>query len=512
MVPNSSYRIFSKLIILTYALFASAHQIYLFSEADYKGETRAIEVGNCTNLESSFRNRVSSINTTWYSCVQLYDELNCSGNSIKISIRVPSVSNLGNWHFDKKTQSLGTCHDPCVPSLGHNVTEQSDQSQSTLLTLYEYQNFKGKAYEIPVFDGCTRIPDPHIMRVTFRSMRVSKGRCVLIFTGNKDVFKYSKDCIVQSIESIPNVLEIRDDMPILNDLSYWGLFKEETIKAVSPCQCNYFSPEPPVVDDAKGQLIILFTGTYYRGEHISISLDHENCLDLSVSKFKFWEGAARSIYFNDGSCVALYKTHSCRGLPHRELRTHISDLSEYDLDMSIRSFRTCSSIVKNNLGSSVPFYIVPLVVTTLLIVILIGIVVLVAIIILIRRKNGDQNASLKEKLTEKEVEEFMKGLGLDVDVRKLEYSNEVIDNDGLGQVPESSKLSSDLLAQNQPYNDQLEICRNQLEFGKKHLGKTNKFNLRCSYNCKNLLDHKRPIGSGQYGCVFKVLVLNSLKS
>ncbi|ODM97481.1 Tyrosine-protein kinase transforming protein kit [Orchesella cincta] len=76
-------------------------------------------------------------------------------------------------------------------------------------------------------------------------------------------------------------------------------------------------------------------------------------------------------------------------------------------------------------------------------------------------------------LSEKEINEFIKGLG-------LKFDGEIAQGQDTEKEQIESKISSDLLAQNQPYDSQLEISANELTF-----------------------DHKCPIGSGQFGTVLK---------
>ncbi|CAL8112561.1 unnamed protein product [Orchesella dallaii] len=467
------------------------HQIELLSDRDFSGKRTLLNLTYCSNVANSAINTTSSIKT-YGRCAQLYDQLNCTGNAIQIPARGPSSHNLEKWGFNDKVQSVGFCRDPCTPEADNpfsNSTE-SDLNHSVAVTLYEKAYRKGKAYTFKI-SGCIIIKDlKHRMRETFQSVRIPEEGCVLLHMGVSD--DDATGCVV---ENQNKVLEFRAETPSLENLQGWGYNSREFVKAVSPCYCqshmNNTLPENQDNSTEIEEYIKFYDALNFQGNSIKIPLTFTGCQNFSnTAADQNWEGLAKSIRISNGSCVQVYREEDCTDPVSLDLTTSVANLTEFNLNEAIRSFSRCDcdksipeepvpaesttrGYVQNpdadeeSKGStSLTFYLVPLVGVSL-------IVSLILIGVLIRMKRQTRNIMKTkfqpEKLSDKEIHEFTHGLGLelgDVDVAERKRSIENEYENGNADRPESLKFSSDLLAQNQPYNFELELPKSVLEFGK----------------------------------------------
>ncbi|CAL8112589.1 unnamed protein product [Orchesella dallaii] len=195
----------------------------------------------CTNLPDYYIKRIIAVKAV-RNCAQLYDELNCHGNSIQISWFSPSPEDLGVWNFNNKTESVMACQDPCVPDVGSSVAVNNDEVIQ--IKLHSESFYKGKLYSVNV-QGCTHLKESLMLSSQIGSITVPSNQCVLAFVmdgENLDVPPVGTgtdaDCVV-GIKKL-NVVEFRDGMPALDNLQSWGAFhKPKFLIALSPCQCNH---------------------------------------------------------------------------------------------------------------------------------------------------------------------------------------------------------------------------------------------------------------------------------
>ncbi|CAL8112565.1 unnamed protein product [Orchesella dallaii] len=423
----------------------------------YVNKGTKLYLTNCSNVPASAINTTFSIQTNGR-CAQVYDQLDCFGNTILIPARGPISHNLAKWGFDNKVQSVGFCGDPCTPEVNHNIPlVNATGSESNTITFYEKMNFEGDAYTYPI-NGCAIIENNVLaLSDTFKSVSISKGSCVLLYLA---MSYNTKGCFVQNKDS---VLELRDGLRDLRGVLDTGEF----VKAISPCQCksrNHVTlpklPENPVGLTEQKEYIILYSLNDFIGKSLKSSLNFTGCQSL-FSKLKNWEKITQSIYVSKGSCVRVYRDGDCAEPNFLTLTEPLGKLNLFNMHYDISSLSRCSKSdvpeeSKLSTSTSLYYYLVPLVGASLLVsAILAGVLV--------------QTKFKPEKLTDKEIHEFTNGLELelgDVNVAERERNIENEYESGNVDRPNSLKFSSDLLAQNQPYNFELELPKSVLEFGK----------------------------------------------
>ncbi|CAL8112339.1 unnamed protein product [Orchesella dallaii] len=454
------------------------HEIELFSGTNFSDKGTKLYLTNCSNAPASAINTTFSIQTNGR-CVQVYDQLNCIGNTIQIPARGPISHNLAKWGFDNKVQSVGFCGDPCTPEVNHNIPlVNATGNESNTVTFYDKSNFEGDAYTYPISSGCEIIENyiPELSD-TFQSVSISKGSCVLLFLA---MSYNTKGCFVQNTDS---VLELRDGLTDLRRV----LDKGEFVKAISPCQCksrNHVTlpknPENPVGLTEQQEYIILYSLKHFIGKSLKLSLNVTGCQSM-VTKLKDWEKIAQSIYVSKGSCVQVYRDGDCAKANFLTLTEPLGNLNLFNMHYDISSLSRCPIMLarvvnlenanvqdetKSPISTSLYYYFVPLVGVSLLVS-----AILAGVLVRIKMQSMHvMNTKCKpEKLSDKEIHEFTHGLGLelgDVNVAERERNIENEYESGNVDRPKSLKFSSDLLAQNQPYNFELELSKSVLEFGK----------------------------------------------
>ncbi|ODM97471.1 Vascular endothelial growth factor receptor 2 [Orchesella cincta] len=470
-------------------------ELYVDSVNDCNGNTRVsddpkvitITSNGCTNLPNEFIGRVTGAKVN-QNCTQFYDEPGCIGNSIQLSSLSPSQDNFEAWNFKNQSKSVGTCEDPCIPEEGRSVPIY-EANRIIEVTLYEGDAYQGRMHTFNI-SGCMHLNKTYRYKKTLKSVKIPKGECVLAFLSDEEVLpngNTEEDCIAgKDALNRSNVLEFRHGMPNLHYLPSWASFfpQNKYVKAISPCQCKPFNDSS--FNSDVGNYIMFFEHSNFNGE---------NCLDFSNTNYREWEGTPMSMNVSTGSCVEMYTDHNCLGSAHLEVTSqmeakYLSDL--FSFDRRIRSLRVCNKVVEEATKddglivkeSSINILKSPLMYSLLPVACICASLAFVLTWFLVRNRRQTKNLykTLQEKLTEKEIDEFLQGLGLHLEdgyeeKESICENNEAINTEDDPIIP---KLSSDLLAQNQPYNYQLEIPLTQLKFDAKYL-----------------------IGSGEYGNVFK---------
>ncbi|CAL8100192.1 unnamed protein product [Orchesella dallaii] len=491
----TTIRFIKVLVLLTSFIRRSTqvHDVDLFVDIEYQGNKTTVHLINCTNLPSEVTNTASSVNTH-RRCTKFYDELDCKGNFIKVPTRSTFFHDLTKWKFSDNIMSVGICTDPCIPAEGHSFSMIPTNSSEFQIILYEKPYFKGKSYPIKV-NGCTTLSEnvrELRMMEDIKSVHVPEGKCALVYVGNSngpdaDEGRHARsNCYVHSEF---DVFEFREGIPSMNNFKEWG-HTLQSIKGVSPCQCNrssYILGKPREIATPKDtsmnyKFIQLYSRANYKGYSVEIPLNFTDCLDLSeVTGYQKWEGLADSLYISEGSCVRVHKTLGCKDKSPLAIKLSVPNLAEYNLDSAIRSLNSCYQkeifIRKNDNDSllSYMFVLVTFLVTCIILLVVLG--------LLLMRRYRRKDKTMVEMISDKEIDEFLRGLGLNLENDDTNEGGHddvkaatMIDTKGEIE----SLFSSDLLAQNQPYNYQLEIPQTQLKF-----------------------DVKFPLGSGEYGIVYK---------
>ncbi|CAL8112529.1 unnamed protein product [Orchesella dallaii] len=423
---------------------------------------------SCANLPPQFVNHVRSFKFTERLCVQFHDQPDCNGDSFQTTARVFTTS-LMTWNFHNRTNSVRLCPDPCVPNYGQSIPIVANETNTSFpiipISMFSAPDFKGRKLSITV-QSCTHL-DKNLGLVGLPiSIRIPKTQCVLLFyTSVTQQTGDDRDCIVDDVGY--SVLELQGSRPGLEYIPNWfGVIPAPYIKAISPCQClsrmSYPDSTASVDFHPVENLITLFSSPNFRGQNVTILLNFTNCLTFTNDKFRDWEGTAESIYVGNKSCVSVYTEHDCPSNLETRIRSSIPYLFHYNLEQRIRSLRPCTqeeSIVKNKSENTLLYFLI--IVSCISTTIALG---LIAIQMYIRKRFRTMYRTMKERLSEKEVKEFMEGLCLQLEtVQDQDGQHFAIDDNGIG--PVASKLSSDLLAQNQPYDNRLEIPVDQLEYG-----------------------------------------------
>ncbi|ODM88233.1 Mast/stem cell growth factor receptor-related protein Kit, partial [Orchesella cincta] len=199
--------------------------------------------------------------------------------------------------------------------------------------------------------------------------------------------------------------------------------------------------------------------------------------------YREWDAIAESIYLSDGTCLIVYRDYNCYENSNSQviLTDSVPFLHYYNIKRAIRSIRICNASKyyefenweepKLDKSSGAQY-------DSITLACLSSALSLVITVILLRiwwlEKRTDNSRIFMQKLSDREIDEFFKGLGLKLGEETEQGEDIQVQNES------ESKISSDLLAQNQPYDYTLEIPACELNF-----------------------DHKCPLGSGQFGNVFK---------
>ncbi|ODN00447.1 Vascular endothelial growth factor receptor 3 [Orchesella cincta] len=394
-------------------------------------------------------------------CARFYDGRDCTGASVEILPRSPSHNNLHGWGFNDKAISVGPCHDSC------SVEKIGEVTQSPIeLTIFDRKNFKGAYADVKV-QGCTLIPTKFVRRLL--SVK-AEGRCIQFYNN------------INCSPTGPGVdsIELRPGTPSHEDITQWH-FPEA--KAVSHCifKCNTTLFSNKSADSTPGPLkngdIVLYDEKDFKGNWIIMNI--QRCTNLTDE----WEGAAVSATVYNEGCVTLFDRRGCTGESLNVISPR-PDLHVRNFDALTRSMQPCSQVSvddkslgddgvvdssKKRTGSQIQTTssLSPVIIAVIVVVPLLGVILSVSLVLFIMRKCNPYGKII-EMLSEKEIQDFLKGLGLDMGNANIE------DGD----------YSVELLAQNKPYNEAYEISRSNIKF-----------------------DSKIPLGEGEFGVVYKGSVM-----
>ncbi|CAL8112525.1 unnamed protein product [Orchesella dallaii] len=446
---------------------AAVQEIPLYTGVLYTGNKTIVTIaadGNCTNLPELFQNNIKSTNI-FAPCVQFYDGLDCSGKGIQLHPSSPYQSNLEIWRIHNKTMSLGNCRDSCIPSLGNSfehlkaVQENKATNHDIPITIYSKPAYHGKEFKIQI-SGCTFLKHTHIYYTTFRSVRLPKGSCFLVFLGNNFVPPGGtgdpNDCFVTDAF---NVLKFQDGMSGLHSFTDFvpspnsSFIQKKYVKALSPCQCKSSEIVEPELNLTSGRgCIELYSEYRFVGRTIRIPLNFTGCMNFADSKYSEWEGIAYSMKTGAESCVELYSEGDCQGPTHLvvTLPFEIPSLSGYNLLGQIRSIQVCKYDSEHPMNVSkvrVKDGKYQMALYCLLPVAIIGVVT--SIVLMMFLWHNKKALNKRSKLSEHEIELFFNGAELHHE-RTISQKNTQVD----------------FLIQNQPYKYELEILPHRIKFGK----------------------------------------------
>ncbi|CAL8112577.1 unnamed protein product [Orchesella dallaii] len=449
----------------------------LFSDVEYTGKSHKIlhdSISNledsCTEVGSEFTNQTVSIFSTNI-CLRVYDQPKCIGNYILLTQRSPYKYDLRQWRFEKRIQSLQICQDTCIPEETGMLMnlKQTDGIRNPINIKFYLEPYMFQ-YSLDIV-GCTPVDFGEDKII---SIQIPDGECVLAFLGDLLDDKDSDSENPCSVEKSHDIFQFWNGLPALDDLSEWHSKRNEYIKAFSPCNCNYV-PYPSFSDHLDNSYITLFWEKYFQGKSVNVSLNFTECKDFSKDEeLMDWEGFTQSLKMGNESCIRVYKDHDCESSQFLDVNNSVPDLSIQNFGLAIRSMKVCNVIDSNNgngnntneqfkeSSSLLSYYLIP-----------IGLIVLVLCTVLaisleyIRRRVRKIRENMPGRLSESEILEFLEGLRnydtfvTDSGSDETQNVNEVetTDKSGLEQ------LSSEVLAQNLPYNSDLEILRTHLEFG-----------------------------------------------
>lgn len=178
-----------------------------------------------------------------------------------------------------------------------------------------------------------------------------------------------------------------------------------------------------------------------------------------------WEGVTRSIKLGDRmKAVVLYSRRNCTG-ERKVVEESSADLGTFqEQTRSIRGFGSVSEelnadIIDARIPDVIPsgestkdhdkFHLSQTVITTVILVPIIAAILFIVLAIVRSRRARTVNWKHEMKpLPEKEIQEFINGMGLD-----------------LAKNQDHDDYSVELIAQNKPYDDLYEIPRSQIKFG-----------------------------------------------
>ncbi|CAL8100186.1 unnamed protein product [Orchesella dallaii] len=454
-----------KLITICCSLMYStnAQLIYVWSDHNKEGTKVEISITTCSNFPDGMAGEVTSIDTR-DNCARFYDGRNCTGRSIEIMARSPSHSNLHGWGFNDKAISVGPCRDSCSTS----VTGEYEQGPIEL-TVFDRKNFKGAYADLEVH-GCTLIPTKFIHRLL--SVQ-TKGNCIQFYN--------NVNCKLKGDGA--DSIELRTGTPYHDDIKNWG-FSEA--RAVSHCifKCNetLFSnttQNTPTPGQLKNGDVVLYDEKNFKGNWIKMNV--QRCTNITGE----WEGAAVSATTSSKGCFTLFDKRGCTG-ESLNIVSPRPNLHDRNFDALARSIKPCTEVTADNqvsgdnvdkpnmakntadfqTESSSAFS--PIVITVIVVVPLLGVLLSVSLVLFIMKKCNPYG-NIIEMLSEKEIQEFLRGLQMDI---------------GNNGDPEGGDYSVELLAQNKPYNEAYEISRSNIKF-----------------------DAKAPLGMGEFGVVYKGSVM-----
>ncbi|CAL8100183.1 unnamed protein product [Orchesella dallaii] len=446
-----------KIIIICCSLIYStkAQLIHVYSETHNQGTKAEISITTCSNFPDKMAGDVSAIDNR-DNCARLYDGRSCTGSSIEIPRHTPANNNLNAWGFNDKAISVGPCRDSCSTE----VTGKYEQGPINL-TIFDRKNFKGAYADLEV-NGCTLIPTKFILRLL--SVK-TKGNCIQFYNN------VNCSATGDGVDSI----ELRHGTPFHDDITSWWFFEA---RAVSHCRfkCNeaLFSN---TTQNTPGQLkngdVVLYDGKNFKGNWIKINV--QRCTNLTGE----WEGVAVSATTSSKGCVTLFDQRGCTG-ESLNIESRRPNLHDRNFDAVTRSIKPCTEVPPDNQGSSdnvdepskntgsqaeSSSAFSSIVITVIVVVPLLGVLLSVSLVLFIMKKCNPYGKII-EILSEKEIQEFLRGLQM--------YIGNNVDI-------EEGDTSVELLAQNKPYNEAYEVPRSNIKFDA----------------------NKAPLGMGEFGVVYK---------
>ncbi len=299
-------------------------------------------------------------------------------------------------------------------------------------------------------NGCTQIPVDYI---NYTKSIDTNGHCVQLYN--------TPDCKLG-----PNVdsIELRRGTPQHNDLDAWHF---PIAKAISHCsyKCNDDESLPLPVDDE----VHLFNAKFYTGMFTKLNISSDgDCFDLP----KEWDGLTESIAISENSCIQIFDRNGCTNNKLNVTRS-VPNLSVFKFERITRSMKSCfirkSTIVeKPSTAASILIEkpqittttrpisdtngLSPLVITVISVVPIVGMLLTAVLILLVLRRCHPYRKIL-EKLSEKEIQEFLSGYGMNIQAEQS------------CSTATSNEYSTELLAQNKPYNSEYEVPQSRIEFG-----------------------------------------------
>ncbi|ODM87154.1 Mast/stem cell growth factor receptor kita [Orchesella cincta] len=376
------------------------------------------------------------------------------------------------WQFDDRARSVGLCDETCIPN--EDTSDSWNGTNPINVTFFQKEQFGGQSFSVQV-EECTQILKwPYLDAL---SIRIPPEACVLIFLKHSRAARDVSDCSTQDWD---NVLEIRDGVPALNDLRR-HILNTEFLGYISPCYCKLNpNPNPPPFT-----YIRLFSWPNFEGNSTQIFLNYSGCKDFAKDAvLEKWEGVAESISVSYGGCVKVFKERNCEDMSGgKELITPFATLDDVELFAEIRSLKLCRA-EHNPEEERIPISDTKIPNTRVWIYlltiggisILTGTSLVIAALYLQRRTKQIKKATSK-LLSNTEINEFLYGHPLDCKDEENKNIRNFIDQESQ---TDSLQFSYESHVNNKPYDYQLEIKRDQLHF-----------------------DNKHPIGSGQFGLVYK---------
>ncbi|XP_035711812.1 uncharacterized protein LOC118437122 [Folsomia candida] len=109
------------------------------------------------------------------SCIELHDEVNCSGKSVILRPGYPDLHHLAVW--TRKAKSISRCGAFCnklTPEV--NPIPLGDELRDNMVTVFDHPGLYGTAINLNLTEGCTTLDQdiPHFSIQTY-------GQCVVLF-------------------------------------------------------------------------------------------------------------------------------------------------------------------------------------------------------------------------------------------------------------------------------------------------------------------------------------------
>lgn len=276
----------------------------------------------------------------------------------------------------------------------------------------------------------------------------TNGQCIQLYN--------TSNCRINGLAT--DTVELRLGTPYHNDLKNWGM---KTTKSISHCayKCSMNSSlNLPVQDQA-----YMFTNTYFGGHYLALNMSNKSCIDVPEE----FNGLSESVSLGNQTCLSIFDRKGCRGNTIN-LSESKSQLSSVNFDARIRSLKSCifgrvpilsrSSTEKTNyedqsMDNNNDHGISPVLIAVIVVVPILG-MILTAMLVLLVVKRCNSRRKVLDKLSEKEIQEFLSGYAINLEV-----------NQQSGSTGNSNEYSTELLAQNKPFNSEYEVPRSNIDFG-----------------------------------------------